>query len=728
MDSNFKVKVSADLTELQKSLGSVKTLLGNVGSDAQVSSNQISESTKRASASVGDLAQTFKTANAEANRGRLVTFAFGQVIRDAGFFSQSFGLGLLAISNNIPILIDQLALAANVSKGMTAAFSLMGSLLTAALTVVAYSMGSAKKATDSYAESMKSAVESSHSQIASIESLVSVARNEELSYNARKEAIDKLNKEYPQLNNSINLQNINSKEAEVAINSLTNAIIQQAKVQAYAKLIGEEFGKQFADSAKPVRDHATLMDKASASVGFALGIYDKFGNVFNTIKTALGGDGVAKDLKNFNSNLQTAGLKNYNESITDSNTRIKAWQKELDKLNISLATSGHLYTDNADKGKKLSDVYAKLNAELSSINLDPTLSEIDKAKEKINAYQSALKALIEIGLKPNSEAVKSIVSELTKLGNTYDTLISKQEDLKKQTTFLNDIDKVAKSLENRRIDIYSGSDLSKSKQIKQEIEATADALSKFQALAKENPALAQFSGLNTVIGILGASLTGLKDKFNIATETENAAKQLEDFNKRLVDILESGAVNAISSTMQGIGEAIASGGNIATAAGSALLGSLGAILTQLGEMAIATGIAISGIKKALSSLNPAVAIAAGVVLLALAGFVKGKAKSIGGGMGENSDGGQKNQSGFGGLHTFASGGIISGPTNALMGEYPGAKSNPEVVAPLDKLQGIIAGSIGSGGGNMTGSLQTRISGNDLVILMERANKNRNGYF
>ena len=44
--------------------------------------------------------------------------------------------------------------------------------------------------------------------------------------------------------------------------------------------------------------------------------------------------------------------------------------------------------------------------------------------------------------------------------------------------------------------------------------------------------------------------------------------------------------------------------------------------------------------------------------------------------------------------TFAKGGIISGPTLGLMGEYPGARTNPEVVAPLDKLQRMIGGANG----------------------------------
>jgi len=44
------------------------------------------------------------------------------------------------------------------------------------------------------------------------------------------------------------------------------------------------------------------------------------------------------------------------------------------------------------------------------------------------------------------------------------------------------------------------------------------------------------------------------------------------------------------------------------------------------------------------------------------------------------------------IPTFAEGGIVSGPTVGLMGEYQGARTNPEVIAPLDKLKSMM-GSI-----------------------------------
>ena len=43
-----------------------------------------------------------------------------------------------------------------------------------------------------------------------------------------------------------------------------------------------------------------------------------------------------------------------------------------------------------------------------------------------------------------------------------------------------------------------------------------------------------------------------------------------------------------------------------------------------------------------------------------------------------------------GVTPFAEGGVVSGPTVGLIGEYAGAGSNPEVVAPLDRLRGMIA--------------------------------------
>ena len=120
-------------------------------------------------------------------------------------------------------------------------------------------------------------------------------------------------------------------------------------------------------------------------------------------------------------------------------------------------------------------------------------------------------------------------------------------------------------------------------------------------------------------------------------------------------------------------------------------------LEQLGIGLIAAALATEAFQKLLLSNPPAAAAAGGAAILAAAGVRSIIAK------------GPK----------FADGGIVSGPTLGLVGEYPGASTNPEVIAPLDKLKSLISGGNGDSGGFVA---ETRISGRDLAIVLNRYNK------
>lgn len=67
-----------------------------------------------------------------------------------------------------------------------------------------------------------------------------------------------------------------------------------------------------------------------------------------------------------------------------------------------------------------------------------------------------------------------------------------------------------------------------------------------------------------------------------------------------------------------------------------------------------------------------------------------------------------------GLMPFAEGGVVSGPTMALIGEYAGATNNPEVVAPLDKLRDMIEPQ-----GEIFGKVRFELEGRKLVGVIER---------
>src|SRR6056300_1750097 len=132
---------------------------------------------------------------------------------------------------------------------------------------------------------------------------------------------------------------------------------------------------------------------------------------------------------------------------------------------------------------------------------------------------------------------------------------------------------------------------------------------------------------------------------------------------------------------------------------SAMLATVADFLESLGKGLIAAGLAVETFQKSLAS-NPLLAVAAGVAAVAAAAFVRSKInKGV----------------------AFADGGIVSGPTLGLVGEYPGASTNPEVIAPLDKLKNMIGGGMSENGGYIA---ETRVSGRDLALVLSRYEKDR----
>jgi hypothetical protein len=135
--------------------------------------------------------------------------------------------------------------------------------------------------------------------------------------------------------------------------------------------------------------------------------------------------------------------------------------------------------------------------------------------------------------------------------------------------------------------------------------------------------------------------------------------------------------------------------------GKKLLGAVAAFMKSFGQALIATATASKAFKELLIK-NPVLAAAAGVALVAGSAVITNMLNK----------GPQAT--------AFAEGGIVSGPTLGLVGEYPGASSNPEVIAPLDKLKGMLNTNEQSGF-----VASTTIQGRDLAIVLERYNKDRN---
>ena len=168
-----------------------------------------------------------------------------------------------------------------------------------------------------------------------------------------------------------------------------------------------------------------------------------------------------------------------------------------------------------------------------------------------------------------------------------------------------------------------------------------------------------------------------------------------------LDQINAAFANLQMQTAENIGQFIADMATGDAAAGKNfgknMLGAIAGFMDTLGKAIVTTAIATEAFEKLIVA-NPAAAAVAGLAMITGAAIVRNELKK-----GPN-------------IQAFADGGIVSGPTLGLMGEYPNAASNPEVIAPLDKLQSMI------GGGKEGYIASTQIQGRDLAIVLERYNK------
>jgi len=191
----------------------------------------------------------------------------------------------------------------------------------------------------------------------------------------------------------------------------------------------------------------------------------------------------------------------------------------------------------------------------------------------------------------------------------------------------------------------------------------------------------------------------------MSAEAEDFAATIAELETQLTSIAQTGLQDLAVGFGEGIGAMASGAGNLQTIAGS-MLSTIGGVLMQLGKLAIQTGIAIEGIKLALKSLNPAVAVAGGIALVALAKFVQNKAANL-------------SESGSAKLPAFANGGLVTAPTLGMFGE-----AGPEALIPKKRLDSLLANAENGGNGGV-GMLTTRISGNDLEIVLDKTRRRNN---
>lgn len=353
--------------------------------------------------------------------------------------------------------------------------------------------------------------------------------------------------------------------------------------------------------------------------------------------------------------------------------------KNLTDEQILTGNVGNSYKDLTEdiialsKAKALSAQIDKNSAEILTLRLQEDIRANEIADKRIK-LQSALNNTIDAGARvagqftaTNDDAmliqmeIDKLTKEQLKSAEDRNKIIVQNLSLEAQivdrnsegANFVKEKVTVSKQLNTEK-----QKELELEDQIAKNVEFTnklkEDALKKVEALAPSLIDVAdKFKELN--INFKPVDIIPQIDD----SKTTAFLLRLQEFNAKVNEVLEGGAQQTIGDFAFAIGDALASGGNVLKAAGAALLGGLAGILNQLGQLAIATGLTITGIKKALQTLNPAVAIGAGVALVALAGFVSSKAKSLGSaspsGGGGGGGGASVGSSGVGGGSSFVGG-------------------------------------------------------------------------
>lgn len=452
--------------------------------------------------------------------------------------------------------------------------------------------------------------------------------------------------------------------------------------------------------------------------------------------------------KNTNTNTNTdktliENAKTYKD-LTDN---VAYYQQEIEKCNLTdterLKTlmKGKVSAEAAVQSfKDMSDA-ASVPAELKSIDdYDKKLSYLRKQRQSASKEQIAG---IDAEIKKTEEAKKaledsSIAGLKTEDIKTYDELNAK---ISYYTRLLNSGDAAQREFAQRQIDSLKkvqdewDATLNKPKEIGElSTMKDIDAAIQFYTQRQQTEDADQIQRTQLLI----AELTEKKQAFELGIELPDMQRTFDEIRalsgKDYILKVKSIGFDAISAEIKKI-DTLLKNPNL-TDEQREQLNSLREGYKQMGKdvsrSSVTADEAIKQMGQSLSGLGDAIGVpelnVAGTMAQAIATMVQGYAAATA----EGAKLGPWGWIAFAALGlaqltamissvknvaAFAQGGIVSGPTMALVGEYAGASNNPEVIAPLDKLRSMLHPQGGVGG-----TVRFEIEGRKLVGVIGNEKK------
>lgn len=224
--------------------------------------------------------------------------------------------------------------------------------------------------------------------------------------------------------------------------------------------------------------------------------------------------------------------------------------------------------------------------------------------------------------------------------------------------------------------------------------------------ASDNNTLLQKNVADTVamVGNYTQTLTNKGVAFSVAMEhvSQTVATTMQRFDEQVSAFLADSIVAAAKALGQIIAGDLGFGGLL-----KAILTQFASFLRNIGAQLIEFGVMIIAFKTALKSVlaNPWAAIAVGAAMVAAAAIMTALI----------------NKNAKDSVPALATGGLAYGKTLALVGDNPNAVADPEVIAPLSKLQAMLPASGASQKIQITLGGQLTAKGRDLVYVLGKEN-------
>jgi phage-related minor tail protein len=379
------------------------------------------------------------------------------------------------------------------------------------------------------------------------------------------------------------------------------------------------------------------------------------------------------------------------DSVEDISKAQKEMNNQMAKKVVMIAAQDQL----AEASKKA--VEAMKQMEPAQRRLDDAMIAYKNSTGETITAQEALRISTTEFSNPFHSLAQEVSNAYSEVG-TYSTILEGSQ--MEMTRFAERIDEVTESLTGAG-DEASGTG-GKIDGLGNDADGTTESLT--------NLANIDYDGMNEPFQDLEENLNNVTEdayefdhSFRKAYETAKMfAAKYKELGNEIANVMHRTSVDTIAGMAEIAGAMVMGEASFADL-GSFLLGQFAGLLDQLGRMFIQYGISVEAFVKALAlgptPMGAALAVGAGIAMVAAAGAIRASMSKAAGGD----------------IPAMAEGGIVTGPTLALIGE--GRES--EAVIPLSKLNTMM-----QGGGGQNVVVTGRISGADILLSNERASRNR----